>query len=67
MKVEIMDSEGIDFDEEEEDFNSIFSETIQKVQDGEMENKPRGLTLEDRKSMRGGSIVARGKSVVAHD
>jgi len=23
---EIMDSEGIDFDEEEEDFNSLFSE-----------------------------------------
>ena len=63
MAKEIMDSEGIDFDEEEEAFNSIFSESIQKVQDGEMEKKERTLTIDDRNSMRGGSIIARGKSV----
>jgi len=28
-----------------------------------MENKERAMTIEDRASMRGGSIVARGKSV----
>lgn len=58
---EILDSESM-CDEDEEDFDSIFSNIIMKNNDGEISPKARAMTIEDRASMRGGSVIARGKS-----
>ena len=63
---EILDSESM-CDEDEEDFDSIFSNIIMKNNDGEISPRARAMTIEDRASMRGGSVIARGKSANQHE